>query len=117
MVKSIPVDSSPRLNNFGSGLYLTCWDFLKEDLLEATIVFFISVPLLRFFIASFIMLIPKVENPTSYKKFQPIGLCTLAYKILSKPIVKIGCLAIYTVLYLLNKRLLSLVAASLKILP
>ncbi|KAF5451149.1 hypothetical protein F2P56_031438, partial [Juglans regia] len=39
---SIPIDSSPGPDGFGSGFFRTCWEFVKEDLLEATREFFHS---------------------------------------------------------------------------
>ncbi|KAJ0095449.1 hypothetical protein Patl1_15066 [Pistacia atlantica] len=39
-LKSIPRESSPKLNGFGSGFYLSCWDLIKEDLIDAAKDFF-----------------------------------------------------------------------------
>lgn len=61
-----------------------CWDFIKEVLMEAAIFFFTGANLPRFFSTSYIVLIPKVKNSTSYDKFKPIIIFTVAYKILSK---------------------------------
>lgn len=49
--------------------------------------FFQVTPLLRFYSASYIVLIPKVQDPKSFDKFRPISVCNVAYKILSKIIV------------------------------
>lgn len=81
-VKSIPINRSPGLDGFGFGFYLTCWEFLKDDLLEAATEFFNGAVLPRFFTTSFIVLIPKLENPSSFKNFRPISLCSVACKIL-----------------------------------
>lgn len=67
--QSSPTDSAPKPDGFGSGLYLTSWAFIKEDLIEAVMGFFTGATLSRFLTASYIVLIPKVENPTSYEKF------------------------------------------------
>lgn len=67
--QSIPTDSAPRPDGFGSSLYLMSWAFIKEDLIEAAMEFFTGATLPRFLITSYIVLIPKVENPTSYEKF------------------------------------------------
>lgn len=113
VAKSIPVDSSPRLDGFGLDFFLTCWEFIKVDLLDVVKEFCKGVPLSRFFSTSFIMLIPKVENPTSYDKFWPISLCIVAYKIFSKSLLA-GYRDVYTVLFLLNNGTLSLSITSLK---
>ncbi|XP_035544570.1 uncharacterized protein LOC108988642 [Juglans regia] len=84
---SIPIDSSSGPNGFGSGFFRTCWEFVKEDLLEATLEFFHSHHLPRYFTASYIVLIPKVDKPNGFDKFRPISLCSVFYKICTKIIV------------------------------
>ncbi|KAK0593001.1 hypothetical protein LWI29_028893 [Acer saccharum] len=84
---SIPRQSSPGLDGFGSDFYMHCWDFIKEDVVEAARDFFRGSPLPMFYSSSFIVLIPKVPNPSSFDKFRPISLCSVAYKIFSKIIV------------------------------
>lgn len=76
-LSSIP-KSSPRLDGFSFEFYLTCWDFIKEDVIEATEDFFCSSPRARFYGASFIILILKVPNPLSFDKFCPTSLCYVA---------------------------------------
>lgn len=85
---SIPNDSSCRLDRFGLGFYIACWDFVKGDLLDATKEFFKCV-LFRFFTSFYVILIPMVKEPNSFGKFRPISLCSVAYKIFSKIIIKI----------------------------
>lgn len=86
-LESIPIDSSPSPDGFGFGFFLTCWELVKEDLLEVGKEFFSGVPLPRFFTYSFIVLILKVVEPSSFENFRPISLCSVAYKIFSKIIV------------------------------
>lgn len=57
---SIPIDSSLVPDGFGSGLYIACWEFIKEDLLEAAKEFFSGGMLPRYYTSSYIVLIPKV---------------------------------------------------------
>jgi hypothetical protein len=40
------------------------------------------------FNTTFIALIPKVDNPTSFEKFRPISLCNCIYKIISNVIAR-----------------------------
>lgn len=84
---SIPKQSRLGLDGFGSNFYITCWDIVKNDVLEAAREFFDGVSLPRFFTSSFIVLIPKVQDPQSFDKFKPISLCSVAYKIFAKIIV------------------------------
>ncbi|KAJ0094336.1 hypothetical protein Patl1_15029 [Pistacia atlantica] len=39
-LKSIPKESSPGPDGFGSGFYLSCWELIKEDVLDAAKDFF-----------------------------------------------------------------------------
>ncbi|XP_040986544.1 uncharacterized protein LOC121234610 [Juglans microcarpa x Juglans regia] len=66
---------------------LTKGDIIKEDVVEAARDFFRGAPLSRFYSSSFIVLIPKVPEPSGFDKFHPISLCSVAYKIFSKIIV------------------------------
>ncbi|KAG6671754.1 hypothetical protein I3842_16G020500 [Carya illinoinensis] len=84
---SIPIESSPGPDDFGSGFFRFCWNIVKDDLLEAINDFFINSSLPRFYTASFIVLIPKMENPTGFDQFRPISLCSVTYKICAKIIV------------------------------
>lgn len=34
VLNSILTDGNPKLDGFGSGLYVACWDFVKEDMME-----------------------------------------------------------------------------------
>ncbi|XP_042964739.1 uncharacterized protein LOC122298962 [Carya illinoinensis] len=70
--------------------FKSCWEIVKADLLEAVSEFFQHQMLPRYYSASFIVLIPKVDSPTSFDKFRPISLCSVVYKICVKIVV--GCL-------------------------
>ncbi|XP_035540358.1 uncharacterized protein LOC118344262 [Juglans regia] len=48
-VFSIPKNSSPGPDGFGSGFYMSCWDIIKEDVVAAAGDFFRGVPLSRAF--------------------------------------------------------------------
>ncbi|XP_040987651.1 uncharacterized protein LOC121235368 [Juglans microcarpa x Juglans regia] len=84
---SIPKDSSSGSDGFGSGFYQHCWSLVKEDVFEAITDFFSGTELLRFYTASYIVLLPKIQNPTSFGNFRPISLCSVVYKICSKILV------------------------------
>ncbi|XP_022867657.1 uncharacterized protein LOC111387334 [Olea europaea var. sylvestris] len=60
----------------------------EKDMMKAACDFLGGSPLPRFYSSSYIVLIPKVENPQGFDKFQPISLCSVAYKIFSKILVK-----------------------------
>ncbi|KAK2639698.1 hypothetical protein Ddye_027493 [Dipteronia dyeriana] len=46
-VFSIPNDSSPGPYGFGSEFYMSCWDIVKEDVMDEATVFFSGYPLSR----------------------------------------------------------------------
>lgn len=88
VVHSIPIDNSHGLDGFGASFFISFWDFINEDLLEATITFFGGATLSKFFSISFIVLILKVDKRDSFEKFRPIRLCSVVYEILSKMVVR-----------------------------
>ncbi|XP_042950062.1 uncharacterized protein LOC122282173 [Carya illinoinensis] len=77
----IPTDSSPGSDGFGSGFYKACWDIVGTDVMDGVHDFFKGGKIMREFTASFLVLIPKVDNPKSFDKFHPISLCLVFYKI------------------------------------
>ena len=86
-LSTIPINSSPGPDGFGAGFFMSCWEVVKVDVLEAISEFFLSKRLPRFYSASYIVLIPKVDVPSGFDKFRPISLCSVFYKICSKIIV------------------------------
>ncbi|XP_035547430.1 uncharacterized protein LOC118348944 [Juglans regia] len=85
---SILIDSSPGPDGFGSGFYRSCWDIVEVDVVEAVRDLFCGIPLPRFYSASYIVLIPKVQQPTGFDKFRSISLCLVVYKVFSKILVR-----------------------------
>ena len=73
-VFSIPKHSSSGPDGFGFGLYMACWEIVKDDVVEATREFFNGASLPRFYSSSYIVLIPNVSDPRSFDKFRPISL-------------------------------------------
>ncbi|XP_042954594.1 uncharacterized protein LOC122291007 [Carya illinoinensis] len=81
---SIPVNSAPGPDGFGSGFYKSCWEVVKNDLWKVMLEFFDSKSLPKFFTASFLVLIPKVDSPTGFDKFRPISLCSIPQVVINK---------------------------------
>jgi len=74
---------SPGSDGFNFEFIKSCWDILKEDVVLAVKDFagYGSWP--RGSNASFLCLIPKVENPQQLGEFRPISLVGCLYKIIS----------------------------------
>lgn len=60
------------------------WHFIKKDLHELVNNFLISRKFDGNLNITNICLIPKTERPTKISEFQPISLCNVGYKIISK---------------------------------
>ena len=60
------------------------WELLKEDVLAFVYEFFETGFIAIGCNASFVTLIPKVENPVAIKDYHPISLIGLQYKIIAK---------------------------------
>ena len=75
---------SPGPDGFNFGFIKYCWDILKKDVMSAVKDFagFGCWP--KGSNASFLCLIPKVENPQQLGEFRPISLVCCLYKIISK---------------------------------
>ncbi|XP_042972740.1 uncharacterized protein LOC122304535 [Carya illinoinensis] len=60
-INSIPVESSPGPDGFGSGFFKACWAIGKGNVEEAIAEFFEGKQLPRYYTASYVALIPKVQ--------------------------------------------------------
>lgn len=85
---SILKESSPSPGRFGSGFYISCWEWVEKDVVETITEFFRGAPLPKFYSASHIVPILKWKNPTGFESFRLISLCSVIYKLCSKIIVK-----------------------------
>jgi len=75
---------SPDPDGFNFGFIKFCWDVIKKDVLSAVMDFTVSGKWPRGSNASFLCLIPKVENPQQLGEFRPISLVRCLYKIILK---------------------------------
>ncbi|KAF5444955.1 hypothetical protein F2P56_034046, partial [Juglans regia] len=70
----------PNPDGFGSDFYKSCWDIVEADVVAAIQEFFLGTLMPRFYSASYIVLIPKMQKPTSFDKFRSISLYSVLYK-------------------------------------
>ena len=79
---------SPGPHGFLADFYVACWDIIGTNLVQAIKEIFQGQTFPRSWKATFIALIPKVTNPTSFSEFRPISLCHVCYKVVSKIITR-----------------------------
>ena len=78
---------SPGPDGLPPLFYKKYWNVVGHAVIKVVQNFFISGKLLKEINNSYIVLIPKVKNPSSINHFSPISLCNAIYKIISKLIV------------------------------
>jgi len=77
---------APGPNGFNVDFFKTCWEIVKNDILEVVEDSRKSKSILRALNESFIALIPKQDKAMTPDRFRPIALCNVVYKIISKVI-------------------------------
>ncbi|XP_043697429.1 uncharacterized protein LOC122648258, partial [Telopea speciosissima] len=75
---------APGPDGFGAAFYKHSWEIVGEDLTLAVKWFFMKSYLPSSVNATFISLIPKTGDVTSFMGYRPIALCNLFYKIITK---------------------------------
>jgi hypothetical protein len=83
-INSMNKEGPPGPDGFTAKFFHTQWSVVKKDLCNAIFLFFKGHPLTRVWKETFISLIPKNENPSSFKDFGPISLNNVTYKIIFK---------------------------------
>eukprot|EP00253_Pinus_taeda_P004868 PITA_04868 len=86
VVRSMPSDKAPGPDGFTINFYKACWNIVKQDIWEIVEDSRRSKIILKSLNSTFIALVPKVEEANTPKKFRPIALCNVIYKIISKVI-------------------------------
>lgn len=83
-IKGCDGNKAPGPDGFNIASIKKGWDFMKDDILRFMEEFHKNSNLPKGFNASFITLVPKVENPLKLSDYRPISLIGSMYKILSK---------------------------------
>ncbi|XP_060195408.1 uncharacterized protein LOC132624680 [Lycium barbarum] len=83
-IKDLSSESAPGLDCYNGYFYQKCWKIIKRGVTNFVQSFFAGKQLTRFYSHSCLMLIPKVEAPTSFSQMRPISLSNFSNKILSK---------------------------------
>jgi hypothetical protein len=86
VLKSFAKDKSPRPDGWTVEFLIHYFDIFGADLLELVEDSRIHGFVNKSLNVTFMTLIPKVNNPTSFGDFRPIALCNLCYMMISKVI-------------------------------
>jgi hypothetical protein len=84
IIKSLPSDKSPGPDGFNTNFIKKCWHIIAQDFYDLCEKFYHDEVCLRSINGSFIVLIPKKENPQNVGDYRPISLLNNSMKILTK---------------------------------
>lgn len=77
-------DKSPGPDGWAIEFYLEIFEVIGSDILSVVEESRVSGRLEAAITSTFIALIPKVDNPSTFEEFHPISLCNYLYKRISK---------------------------------
>lgn len=79
--------SAPGPDKFQAPFYQKIWNLVKGNLLQTSMNVLEGKGLAKHLNDTLITLIPKVDHPECATQFTPIGLCNVAYKVITKVIL------------------------------
>jgi hypothetical protein len=82
--KSMNPNKALGPNGFSTHFYQKCWYLIKHDLTRMVQYVHRSGKIGGSTNSTFLALIPKESNPSSFAIFRPISLCNFSYEIISK---------------------------------
>lgn len=77
-------NKAPGPDGFNLACIQSCWKIMKGEIIQLMHEFHSNGKLSRGINSSFIVLIPKKDNPVGFGDFRPICLVSLVYKVLAK---------------------------------
>lgn len=84
IIKSMPADKAPRPDGFNGLFIKKCWSIIKSDIYNLFLEFVEDKVNLAAINSSYIVLVPKISNPTTASDFRPISLLNCCVKLLTK---------------------------------
>ena len=84
VIWSMDPDKAPVPDGFSFKFYRVCWTVIKKDLPRMIKAFQLKAQIGGCNNSTFLALIPKEVNPTTFERFRSISLYNASYKILSK---------------------------------
>ena len=85
-VKQLKNDKAPSPGDFTTNFFHACLSTIKEEVLDIVEEFWKTSKILKYFNSTFLTLIPKENGADSASKFQPVALCNVIFKIITKTI-------------------------------
>ena len=83
-LKQMETLKAPRPDGLPPLFFQRYWHVVGDDVTEVVLSCLSIGVIPNFLNSTFITLIPKVKSPTKVSKFQPISLCNIVYKLVSK---------------------------------
>ncbi|CAH9124930.1 unnamed protein product [Cuscuta epithymum] len=77
-------NGAPGPDGFSGKFFKKCWSIVGKDVVNAVQEFFIGVPPPKGISSSFVVLIPKIDNPITFSDFRPICLSNFVNKVCTK---------------------------------
>lgn len=84
LIHIMPADKAPRPDGFNGVFIKKCWPIIKEDMYRLFKEFYDNNVSLSPINNSFIVLVPKINNPNTSSDFRPISLLNCRVKLLTK---------------------------------
>ena len=84
VIWAMELDKALGLDGFSFHFYRVCWSIIKSDLIRMVTSFQNKAKVGGCTNSTFLTLIPKEVNPSSFDRFYSISSCNASYKILAK---------------------------------
>jgi hypothetical protein len=84
IVKNLPCGKSPGPDGFNTDFIKKCWDIISPDFYDLHQGFYDTNICLQSINNSFIVLIPKLQNPSTVNDYRPISLLNSSIKLITK---------------------------------
>jgi hypothetical protein len=84
VIRGLPIGKSPGPDGFNTDFMKKCWPVISEDFYELCLVFYNKEVCLQSINGSYIILIPKIDNPVTVSDFRPISLLNSSIKLITK---------------------------------
>lgn len=84
VLKETQNGKASRPDGFNVDFFKVCWNIIKNNIVRVVEDSRLNITILKALNTSFMALIKKYDNTQMPKRYRPIALCNLVYKIISK---------------------------------